>query len=73
MSTWLQKRKKINSKNIALNIGSTNLGGTENHIIRIANRLQYSGYNVFLIMGSCEGELLEKIKSMELKIFYNRM
>ena len=69
----MQKRKKINSKNIALNIGSANLGGTENHIIRMANRLQSSGYNVFLIMDSYEGELLEKIKSMELKIFYNRM
>ena len=63
----------MNSKNIAFHIGSANLGGTENHIIRIASRLQSSGYNVFLIMDSFEGELLEKIKKMEVKIFCNRM
>jgi len=63
----------LNSKNIAFHIGSANLGGTENHIIRIASRLQSSGYNVFLIMDSFEGELLEKIKKMEVKIFCNRM
>ena len=63
----------MNSKNIAFHIGSANLGGTENHIIRIASRLQSSGYNVFLIMDSFEGELSEKIKKMEVTIFCNRM
>jgi glycosyltransferase involved in cell wall biosynthesis len=57
--------------NIALHIGSGQLGGTEKHVVRIVRGLLHRGYCVHLIFDKCSGPLFNQIKKMNIEIYSN--